>query len=549
MASTTVRIVDKIQEDYKEWNPEKMIFIFSGTGSGKTTFALRTLTLWHLEQGHNILYLVPRAILGDQIEKDMMKIKSELPQHNAEYFENFEVWSYQYLENLLLMHKGIKKFDVIICDEFHYWITDSMFNFNTQLSYDYIINQCNSIRVLMSATPTEIRDYISDDEKIIEKYMRKVKGSKEWTWDRRNNIIDYTIPSNYEHVTVKYITKNEEIIEVIEKSNGKSIVFVYSKTSGRNIKKSLDTKNIRSTFITADNKYAQAKDDVAELVNTNTFSAKALITTSVLDVGVNFLDEDIKNIIIVATEPTEFLQMLGRIRVIQDGQEVHLFIHSMEASCFQKLRDEHIALKLQAIECLEKYSDNLESIFKDYKKGIYNIPDNYQDFLYINSFRSDVISINKLAVSHCKKLYALYNEVYENMRRDSDYFIKLQLAWLGLEGTFSVDNFYSEEIKRDRIKALQEAIECEIHDNVKVMDFDKCKKMLVKFKPLVRKIDNTWLDNNENLSVKMFNHVCPVYGISYCIAQGKETKTRTNLYYLLRSDDEMIEKLKLTIQV
>lgn len=549
MASTTVRIADKIQEDYKEWNPKKMILIFSGTGSGKTTFALRTLTLWHLEQGHSILYLVPRTILGDQIEKDMMKIKSELPQHSAEYFENFEIWSYQYLETLLLMHKNIKKFDVIICDEFHYWITDSMFNFNTQLSYDYIINQCNSIRVLMSATPTEIRDYISDDEKMIEKYMRKVEGSKEWTWDRRNNIIAYTIPSNYEHVTVKYITKNDEIIEVIEKSNGKSIVFVSSKTNGRNIEKSLDTKNIRSTFITADNKYAQAKDDVNELVNTNTFSAKVLITTSVLDVGVNFLDEDIKNIIIVATEPTEFLQMLGRIRVIQDGQEVHLFIHSMGAEYFQKLRDEHIAPKLQAIECLEKYDDDLESVFKDYKKGIYSIPDNYQDFLYVDSLYNDAISVNMLAVSHCKKLYMLYNEIYENMRHDSDYFIKLQLEWLGLQETFSVDNFYSEEIKRDRIKALQEAIECEIHNNIKVMDFDKCRKMLAKFKPLVRKIDNTWLDNNENLSVKMFNHVCPVYGISYCIAQGKETKTRTNLYYLLRSDDEMIEKLKLTIQV
>lgn len=543
METTSVRISDIINEDYKTWNPANMVFIFSGTGSGKTHFALNELTLWHLEQGHKILYLVPRFILQQQIETDMMKLKSKLRQHNADYFNNFEVCSYQLIEHSLLQHKDIIKYDVIICDEFHYWMTDSVFNCNTQLSYYYILRQSKSVRVLLSATPTDIKEFMDNDDNVFIPSVGNIKFSKLGN----DKPITYTLPPDYSHLIVKYITKNDEIIEIIQKSYGKNLVFVSSKESGKTLKKTLDTNKITNVFITADNKNTDAAENVTELVNTNTFTEKVMLSTSVLDVGVNFLDTEIENIIIAATEPAEFLQMLGRIRVIQEGQEVKLFIHAMTAEHFQKLRDKHLAPKIQCIECLEMRSNDLENIFKDYKKGIYNIPDNYQDFLYVNSLKDDCIAINQLAVDYCKKLYTLYDEIYKNMKLDSDYFIKFQLSLLGLEDTFSVKNFYSLEIQKERMKILQEEIEREANKNTSTMEQKDCKAMLARLKPFVRKIDLDWVRSNDSLSIKMFNHICTIYSIPYRIAQNNAG--RKNEYYLLKMDDNRIEQLKLQVQM
>ena len=53
------------------------------------------------------------------------------------------------------------------------------------------------------------------------------------------------------------------------------------------------------------------------------------------------------NIIIEATELVEFIQMLGRIRVIEENQKVSLFIHARTSNYFQHLRDFKIQKILQ----------------------------------------------------------------------------------------------------------------------------------------------------------------------------------------------------------
>lgn len=604
-----------------------------------------------------------------------MLIQANNPDKAKQFNENFTIWTYQYLENLLLNNQYIQSFDLIICDEIHYFLTDSIFNSNTQLSYDFIFHHQNNIlKLLLTATPHGIMDYITkigmkplkqkennpseitidgnvyieiseldlptlkrkgvhgngkismtinnkskkividgniynlidknkeltqenlksfspisatikgtaslpdnkiliNDESLMNNNTDKFEVNEHSYYYHHENINNYTrsknrkinkpkpvtlhtyeLYNNYDYLNIKYITQEKEIVEIVQHSKEKNIIFVSSKKHGQDIKEELSGKDIKSIFITSDNKNAESKENVAELVSANTFSEKVLITTSVLDVGVNFLDEEIENIIIAATEPTEFLQMLGRIRVIQEEQEISLFIYSRTAQYFKNLRDEYVCPKIKCIEFLELYPD-LEEIFKEKISSNDNIPDEYETFLYKDHWHNNKIAFNTLAAYRYRELYKLYNEIYNGIKQDEDYFIKKQLEWLGLQETFSIQNFYSDEIQKIRIKKLQEAIEEEIEKMDKMdknnMYKDECEKIMNKFKFIVRTLNEEVLRSNEKLSIKKFNWVCKVYNIPYCIAQRQEKidGKRRNKYYLIKSDDNIINELKLEINL
>lgn len=587
-------LTDIIGEEYANWSFNNMIFLFSGTGSGKTKFALEKIALSYLKDEKRVLYLVPRKILQEQIKADMMAIRTRYPMVTKAYNENFKVWTYQYLEEFLLSKKiplnnsYDKYVDLIICDEFHYFLTDSIFNRNTQLSYNFIFHQDNVLKLLLTATPHGIMDYIindiveSEDKKlyniiqktdklaenpIIRKKCYNVNRTyKTENWIQRINKMPLPVPmktqlyvyilnQNYDYLNVKYIIKDEEITEIIKKSKGKTIVFVSSIDNGIKIRKNLKENDIESIFITSENKNTESKEDVEELVHTNTFSKKVLITTSVLDVGVNFLDEEIENIIIGATEPIEFLQMLGRIRVIQEGQEVSLFIYARSKRYFQNLRDRYIGPKIESIEYLELCSDDyLNNIFKNDIRN-YGIPKDYKEFLYIDYCNNDQFALNDLAKYRYRQLYTLYDEIYQELRKDKNAFIKKQLEWLGLQDTFSVENFYFLEMQKPHINQLEKAIKNEINEinnnSLKNIDHENCINMISKFQPLIRAIDNNLLRSNETLSVKKFNNVCKTYNIPYCIAQKQENidNTKKTYYYLIKSDDNIIEERNLEISL
>lgn len=43
-------LTDIIGEDYKEWKPNELIFLFCGTGRGKSTLALENVSLSYLDE-------------------------------------------------------------------------------------------------------------------------------------------------------------------------------------------------------------------------------------------------------------------------------------------------------------------------------------------------------------------------------------------------------------------------------------------------------------------------------------------------------------------
>ena len=61
------------------------------------------------------------------------------------------------------------------------------------------------------------------------------------------------------------------------------------------------------------------REQLKQLESKQLFSCKVLISTSILDCGVNIVDDAVQNIVIFEIEKTTFIQMLGRVRV-QSGR-------------------------------------------------------------------------------------------------------------------------------------------------------------------------------------------------------------------------------------
>ncbi len=611
-----MKITDIVEDDYEIWeervyHPEiwhkgDLIFLFSGTGSGKTTLALEKVALSFLEHDKKVLYLVPRVILKEQIEKIMRTILSKHSYEAPQYSEDFKIQTYQEIEISLLQHKYIEPYDLIICDECHYFISDSVFNRYTKESYDFIFKHTNekTVRLLLTATPDNIISYFlkemtwyeskhSDDSdepnyyslheyydehgclvcvydnspythdpnestynvdvtEIADNIIDTLSTPKniKLTFSSRNDVRIYKLQQEYNYLDIKYITEDNEIIEIIKSTQEKSIVFVSSKRRGGTLKENLKKYKIESAFITAENKNEEAKKTVEELTNTNTFSEKVLITTSVLDVGVNISSNDVKNVIISTTEPMEFLQMLGRIRIEEPKRRISLYIFKRSVKYFQNLK-KNTDKKIECCEYLEEKEaeKKLDTVFQEELKPVNNLPNGYKIFLYLQTdslydshdYRYK-IRLNTLAPYYLRELHTLYDEICKMIQKDENYFIKKQLEWLGWEEGFSDKNFYGLELEESHIQNLQKAIENKAKETKDGVSFEKCRDILAELKPLVRSIDNKYVANNVTLSWDKFNKFCIKYKIPYHFTQEQyETeeegkKRRRNKYYLKKTN-------------
>ena len=114
----------------------------------------------------------------------------------------------------------------------------------------------------------------------------------------------------------------------VDKDN-KMVIFVESKTYGEKLEKAFkDTGVASAIFINAKNRNDKDEDETAKqafnkIVETERFEQDILITTAVLDNGVNIKDEKVKHLLILSFDRTQYLQMLGRLR---NCEELTLYI-------------------------------------------------------------------------------------------------------------------------------------------------------------------------------------------------------------------------------
>lgn len=305
-------IADSIGEDYLTWEPNSCIFIASPTGSGKTTFILEKLLPHAYKENKKILYLVNRTILKKQmeqaiqvlplelrscisielyqtIEKEILNLTGQIeyPEFQQGYLKAIQDHvpaekQYAVQNNLWLLPKivyradgysALKKYqdfqknqeceeyrrkqvyEYVVCDEAHYFLMDSNYNTNTVLSYKFVKDFfSNKIRIFMSATIDQIRQYIESDEK---KGRFECTPWYEYTYKpsvvaailpKKDKI--YNIERNYDYLDINIIFRREEIADLVVSGREKWLIFVDSKEFGKKLKsdilKSLPEEDTRS---------------------------------------------------------------------------------------------------------------------------------------------------------------------------------------------------------------------------------------------------------------------------------------------------------------
>lgn len=538
-------VADIIGEDYRNWKPKDRILITAPTGSGKTFFVLKRLLNRSIEYNENILYLVNRKILKKQLEEEKKNIFIEMMGDNPNIAntikEKITFLTYQKLENDILnmdpwhvnqkMIQMRNKYQIVIYDECHYFYADSNFNTYTELSYDFL-SHCfqDKIQVFMSATMKNVEKVLREKRNFYYRKNPQYPSLETVPYILDNQ--DLSVPkkfrsdADYSYVRVKMFKTMEDVEQVIKKSvinqREKWLVFVDNKDYGKSLEKKLslgtdsDGKNriAEDEIVYIDADYYDdydAMDSVTQLAEEKLIKKKVVIATAVMDNGVSFHDDKLRNLVIMADTEEEFIQMLGRKR--WDEEEVTVYICQRDQKYFKK-RLQYVNAKIDAytqygtiLDCMYQTSiprttqdwqsvDEVIDIgsFGSYRsaletpigpsvygqqKVLYKI---FQSELLYQNMKTFVYSYqgtlacNKFSRNKLFNLQKFYKEMVDAMETDDMAFMKRQASWIGLEeGDIEYAIVESEREIRERIrKKIEEELKQYVGEE---LDSDKNKAL------------------------------------------------------------------------
>ena len=439
--------------DYQAWQGGESIFIEAPTGMGKTSFVLDQLVADAMNNRQEVLFLSNRYLLKEQIKHSVAKRQGIPIEDNnwleeIEEFEGITVISYQKVQVLMEMDNAERylnreRYKFTVFDEIHYILEDSIFNPHIYYLLQFI-QKAHSIKVFMSATLEETKNYLLNTEilgKIIpysnvrlnefvereqlDGYIYQCLGRQKYIWK-------YSIPKQRRKLIVKYFKDFHQIVELINRSEEKWLIFVSNKASVGSwksaIRKSVDV-------IYADNK---EKELVDQIVKYERFEKQVLITTKLLDNGVNFKDQQLCNIVIDTISRVEFLQMLGRKRILED-ETANLFIPKKSLKYFSGYFNLSIRKSLDLVNAGRTSEDLMKECFAD--STVYEMTRRF----YV--LRDGILMLNPAGAYKLSLIAKFLCDMQEAMQEDEWAFIKEQLKWLDMQEDFSEENLLPDVIK------------------------------------------------------------------------------------------------------
>ena len=334
------------------WTRYRANILWIPTGCGKTTFIMDLIE--EAKRLDKTVLIVSNRIATDIAIKcwiaDMLGLYSDTPAEqlrDIDVFGNVTILTYQKLPKYMKNCESKPYYAVF--DEAHYFTSDATFSSGN----GYLINEIpwvfqDSIRVYMSATMEDVLGYICKAE-CTDKAKRRFAMHRDtgWLWHNSgfnnalyegllsNTIIPivYKMEPDFSHIDLKFVMRDADVEDIIRNSNDKSIVFVDNADYGKSLKDSI------GDAIYMDRHTKDKHPEVLnEIIKNESFDAKILITTSVFCNGCNIKDLGVKNVIILCTDPTEIIQMVGRVRKISDDQRLNVYIKVID----ERKLDHHI---------------------------------------------------------------------------------------------------------------------------------------------------------------------------------------------------------------
>lgn len=334
----TDSIKEALEEEVPYWRYWKAILIDAPPGKGKTSFVYEVLIPLAIKMNRNVLLIANRNALSLQMKLDVMELigsplrdrLTDLGIRETEIFESVGIVSYHSLPRFLNDPENedwLDNVEYVVADECHYFASDSSFNDLTEWHLKLITKHFKrAIRVYMTGTSWDVLRPIADAEMAI-KYDKeracKVHLDRE--------IIRYHWEQDHSHVDLRFFRDLEEIKQLIlGNPNEKYMIFVDSRDSGRALADALGKD--RATYLDAESKGTK---EMTKLLKEQTFDRQVLVTTKVLDCGINLWDNRLRHIVTVTDDRVSMLQMLGRKRR-KPGERVNLYVCDMELKLIAK---------------------------------------------------------------------------------------------------------------------------------------------------------------------------------------------------------------------
>ncbi|WP_419726213.1 DEAD/DEAH box helicase [Terrisporobacter petrolearius] len=441
-------ITDIIGEDYyKKWKEGDVVKIKAQTGTGKTYF-IKNKLIPHMWEHQKMLILCNRIKLKRQLKRDLCeKFDIPIPKDiksldKMTKFKNVYVMSYQTLNELLLNAEYFNDkiyfdYDYIICDEIHYVMADS-FTGKTESIWENLIKDefSNSIRVFISAT-------IDGIEGSIDKCFNE---NQKYNWGSCvGNIHEYDTGRDYSYLKPYYFDKIDTMLKVIynDNSNCKWLVFVSKIDDGNYMKQYLSERNISSEFLYADKR--NSKEEL-NITNKSKFDCKVLISTSVLDNGVNIEDEQVKHLVIMAWDEITFMQEIGRLRFndLDNATMINLYLMTRERHIWQG----ELNLKNNQLEEYDLFKSNINTFKRKHNrngmpKGFYLDRDNNWQY-------------DKITYSCLIKRVNYINEILKDSKFHGKYaYTMRQLKLLGLDNDDNLSEDRELELHKEKESTIR----------------------------------------------------------------------------------------------
>lgn len=322
-------ISDTLHNDIPLWTPPNPVFIEAPTGSGKTSLIYQELLPRITLSGKNLLIVSNRVALSVQQKQAIMKHFDDPRQsiytpegiRRLEDFGQVRVLTYHRLPALLHdrdAKQWLANLEYIIFDEFHFFAADATFNENCNYYLHLATTRfCRAVRIYMSATPWDAIEPVVDAE--IHNY-HCINYPPQWI-PFREGYYYYKKP-NYEGIRLHFFERLEDLIPEIERCpQSRWLIFTDSKEKGAELEKRLGKKASRIDAATKGGLLWE------KLLSEQRFDTQVLITTAVLDCGINLWDDTLRHVVVMADNRTSLLQMAGRKR-LKPGETVNLWVCS-----------------------------------------------------------------------------------------------------------------------------------------------------------------------------------------------------------------------------
>ena len=291
-------------EEIEKWGAGDCITVKAGTGIGKSWLIKNSLYNIAKQENKRILMLIHRCNCTEQFIDEITRDNKT---------DVIDIKTYQKLEykELHRYKNDLSEYQYIVCDEFHYFMSDAAFSKTTDMSLDLILGQQFVTKIFMSATGDDMKRYINEFKDI--------------------RTIDYELPIEFNFINSLSFFYNddtfENFMEEIIKRKEKAIFFIQSAKKAYELyQKYKDNCLFNCSKNNSDYYKYVDKEKIKNMLTNEKFEDLILITTTCMDAGVNLIDLELKHIICEVEDTGTLIQCIGRKRIQNENDNINLYI-------------------------------------------------------------------------------------------------------------------------------------------------------------------------------------------------------------------------------